>query len=157
MCGICGVVRMNPPSPVDEAILRRMSDTLLHRGPDDGDLVVAGNVGLGHRRLSIIDLTGGHQPMANDDDSVWIVYNGEIYNFLELRAMLEAKGYSFRTKSDTEVILRCYEAFGAACVERLRGMFAFAIWDVRCGRLLVARDRIGIKPLYYTVRDGTFL
>jgi asparagine synthase (glutamine-hydrolysing) len=157
MCGICGVVRMNSPARVDEDVLRRMSDTLLHRGPDDGDVFLAGNVGLGHRRLSIIDLSGGHQPMANDDDSVWIVYNGEIYNFLELRAMLEAKGYSFKTKSDTEVILRSYEAFGGACVERLRGMFAFAIWDVREGRLFIARDRVGIKPLYYTVHDGTFL
>ena len=157
MCGICGVVRMNPPARVDEAVLRRMSDTLRHRGPDDGDVFLAGNVGLGHRRLSIIDLTGGHQPMANDDESVWIVYNGEIYNFLELRASLEAKGYSFKTKSDTEVILRSYEAFGEGCVERLRGMFAFAIWDVRERRLFVARDRIGIKPLYYTVHDGTFL
>ncbi len=148
---------MQPPGPVNEAVLRRMTDTLAHRGPDDSDLFLAENVGLGHRRLSIIDLTGGHQPMANDDGSVWIVYKGEIYNFQALRADLEVKGYAFRTKSDTEVILRAYEAVGSACVEHLRGMFAFAIWDARRRQLFVARYRVGIKPLYYTVQEGTFV
>lgn len=157
MCGICGVVRLSPPGPVDEDLLIRMRNTMTHRGPDDEGLFIAGNVGLGHRRLSIIDLAGGHQPMGNDDGTVWIVYNGEIYNFRELRGVLEAKGYAFRTKSDTEVILRAYEAFGEACVEYLRGMFAFAIWDGQRRQLLLVRDRLGIKPLYYTMHDGAFI
>jgi asparagine synthase (glutamine-hydrolysing) len=157
MCGICGVVRVKPPGPVDEDILRRMRDAMVHRGPDDEGLFIAGSVGLGHRRLSIIDLSGGHQPMANGDETVWITYNGEVYNFQELRTFLEAKGYVFRTKSDTEVILHAYEAFGEACVEHLRGMFAFAIWDGRKKQLVLVRDRLGIKPLYYTMHEGTFL
>lgn len=157
MCGICGVVRLRPPRPVDGDLLRRMRDAMVHRGPDDEGLFIAGSVGLGFRRLSIIDLAGGHQPMANDDDSVWITYNGELYNFRELRTILEAKGFVFRTKSDTEVILRAYEAFGEACLEHFRGMFAFAIWDGRKKQLLLARDRLGIKPLYYSLRDDTFL
>lgn len=157
MCGICGVVRVTPPGPVDEDILRRMRDSMVHRGPDDGGLFISENVGLGHRRLSIIDLSGGHQPMSNADGSAWIVFNGEIYNFQDLRSRLEGLGHTFRTRSDTEVILQAYEAFGTACVEYLRGMFAFGIWDHRKRELLLARDRLGIKPLYYTMHDGTFL
>jgi asparagine synthase (glutamine-hydrolysing) len=126
-----------------------MRDTMVHRGPDDEGLFIGGNVGLAHRRLSIVDLSGGHQPMASADETAWITYNGEIYNFRELRARLEADGYAFRTKSDTEVILHAYDAFGEACVEHLRGMFAFAIWDARRQALFLARDRLGIKPLYY--------
>jgi asparagine synthase (glutamine-hydrolysing) len=157
MCGICGFVRFDPLAPVPEDRLRQMRDTLVHRGPDDAGLFVQGNVGLGHRRLSIIDLSSGHQPMANADGTVWITYNGEVYNFREVRAALEAGGYAFSTKSDTEVVLRAYEAYGEACVEHLRGMFAFAIWDSQRQKLLLARDRLGIKPLYYAVHDGTFL
>src|SRR5499427_6272187 len=129
MCGICGIYSFDRQRAVSSADLCRMRDTMAHRGPDGVGSVVMGHVGLGHRRLSIVDLTGGHQPMGNEDGSMWIVYVGEIYNFQGLRADLEAKGYDFKTKSDTEVILRAYEAFGSACVEHLRGMFAFAIWD----------------------------
>ncbi len=157
MCGLCGIVRLAPPGPVDEGLLRRMRDTMVHRGPDDEGLYVAGHVGLGHRRLSIIDLSGGHQPMANAEGTLWVTYNGEIYNFRELRALLESKGYAFRTKSDTEVILNAYAELGERCVERLRGMFAFALWDRPRRQLLLARDRLGIKPLYYTVADGALL
>ncbi len=155
MCGICGVVRICPPGRVDDDLLTRMRDTLIHRGPDDEGLFISENVGLGHRRLSIVDLSGGHQPMTNADETIWITYNGELYNFRELRAEMEAQGYAFKTKSDTEVVLRAYEVFGDACVEHFRGMFAFAIWDSRRQRLLLARDRLGIKPLYYAMHDGT--
>ena len=157
MCGICGAVRVNPPGPVDEAVLRRMRDTMLHRGPDDEGLFLDGNVGLGHRRLSIIDLSGGHQPMANAEGTLWVTYNGEIYNFRELRALLESRGYAFRTKSDTEVILHAYAEFGERCVEHFRGMFTFGLWDRPRRRLFLARDRLGIKPLYYTFANGAFL
>jgi asparagine synthase (glutamine-hydrolysing) len=157
MCGICGVLRVRPPGPVDEGLLRRMRDTMIHRGPDDEGVFAADSIGLGFRRLSIIDLASGHQPMANADRSVWIAYNGELYNFRELRGVLESKGYIFRTKSDTEVVLQAYEAFGRACLEYLRGMFAFAIWDGQRSELVLARDRLGIKPLYYTMHEGTFL
>ncbi len=128
---------------------------MVHRGPDDEGLFIERNVGLGHRRLSIIDLSGGHQPMSNGNETIWITYNGELYNFHELRAEMEAWGHVFKTKSDTEVVLRAYEVFGDACVEHLHGMFTFAIWDSRRQRLLLARDRLGIKPLYYAMHDGT--
>jgi asparagine synthase (glutamine-hydrolysing) len=153
---------LRPPgaasSVVDEPALVRMRDAMVHRGPDDEGLFVSDGIGLGHRRLSIIDVAGSRQPMANPDETVWLTYNGEVYNFQELRAELEARGYTFRTKGDTEVVLRAYEAWGDAAVERLRGMFAFAIWDAPRRRLLVARDPLGIKPLYYTrTADGLFL
>jgi asparagine synthase (glutamine-hydrolysing) len=155
MCGIVGILKFDPRAMVDEQRLRRMRDVLRHRGPDDQGLMITGQIGLGHRRLSIIDLVGGRQPMANVDRTVWITYNGEIYNFRELRSDLELRGYRFTTKSDTEVVLRAYETFGEACVERLRGMFAFAVWDQRRCKLFLARDRLGIKPLYYAVTgDG---
>jgi asparagine synthase (glutamine-hydrolysing) len=162
MCGICGVMSLRPPGAggpiVDEPALVRMRDAMVHRGPDDEGLVLADGIGLGHRRLSIIDVAGSRQPMANPDETVWLTYNGEVYNFQELRGELEARGYAFRTKGDTEVVLRAYEAWGDAAVERLRGMFAFAIWDRPRRRLLVARDPLGIKPLYYTrTADGLFL
>lgn len=157
MCGIVGVVRLTPPGPVGGDLLRRMRDTMTHRGPDDEGLYVSGTVGLGHRRLSIIDLSGGHQPMGNAEGTLWVTFNGEIYNFRDLRALLESKGYAFRTKSDTEVILHAYAEFGERCVERFRGMFAFGLWDQPRRRLLLARDRLGIKPLYYTVAAGAFL
>ena len=130
-------------------LLKAMTDTMIHRGPDDEGFYVSGSVGLGHRRLSIIDLGGGHQPIANEDGSVWVVFNGEIYNFAELQDELVAKGHTFATKSDTEVIVHLYEEVGEACFEKLRGMFAIAIWDGRQRKLVLARDRVGKKPLFY--------
>jgi asparagine synthase (glutamine-hydrolysing) len=149
VCGICGKLNFDREANVSPALLKGMADTISHRGPDDEGYYVAGPVGLGFRRLSIIDLNTGHQPLSNEDGTVWIVFNGEIYNYQELRQYLQAKGHVFRTKTDTEVIVHLYEEFGAACVEKLRGMFAFAIWDDRQEILLLARDRVGIKPLYY--------
>jgi len=134
-----------------------MMDTLRHRGPDESGMWVEPRAALGHRRLSIIDLSDGKQPLSNEDGSVWITYNGEVYNFQELREQLVAKGHSFRTRTDTEVIVHLFEEEGIACVDRLRGMFAFAIWDARCGTMYLVRDRLGIKPLYYTVQDGRLI
>jgi asparagine synthase (glutamine-hydrolysing) len=156
VCGIAGIVATAPHGPVDRARLQRMRDVLTHRGPDDAGIVVRAGAGLAHRRLSIIDIAGGHQPMAGPDDT-WIVYNGEIYNFRELRARLENRGHRFTTRCDTEVVLHAYARYGERCVEHLRGMFAFAIWDARRRRLLLARDRLGIKPLYYAQADGALL
>jgi asparagine synthase (glutamine-hydrolysing) len=162
MCGICGVMSLRPPGPdtrrVSEINIVRMRDAMLHRGPDDEGLFIGEGVGLGHRRLSIIDVAGSRQPMTNPDETLWLTYNGEVYNFQELRDELEARGVTFRTKGDTEVVLRAYEVHGDAAVERLRGMFAFGLWDARRRRLLLARDPLGIKPLYYTQTvDGLFL
>ena len=128
-----------------------MADAIAHRGPDDEGYYLSGQIGLGFRRLSIIDLSGGHQPLSNEDGTIWIVFNGEIYNYQELREYLISKGHIFRTKSDTETIVHLYEEFGEKCVEKLRGMFGFAIWDGKERKLLLARDRVGIKPLYYAV------
>src|SRR5437660_9126900 len=153
MCGIVGIVNLDPREPVDETLLKRMRDVLRHRGPDGEGLWIEGPVGLGHRRLAIVDVAGGHQPLANEDESVWIVYNGEIYNHAALRPGLEQRGHCYRTRSDTETILHLYEEEGERCVERLQGMFAFALWDRKRGRLLLARDRLGIKPLYYAWTD----
>jgi asparagine synthase (glutamine-hydrolysing) len=152
MCGIAGIADVTG-RPVDGGLLQAMTRVQAHRGPDGEAVVCRGAAGLGHRRLAIIDLATGDQPMASDDGRVWIVFNGEIYNFRELRRDLEARGARFSTRSDTEVILRAYEAEGPACVKRLRGMFAFAILDERARRLFLARDRVGIKPLHY-VWDG---
>lgn len=149
MCGICGQLTFDK-SIVQEDTLERMSQSMKHRGPDDEGLYLNGIIGLAHRRLSVIDLsTAGHQPMPNHDHTIWIVYNGEIYNFKELRRELQQKGCRFRSDTDTEVILYLYEELGERCVEKLNGMFAFAIWDDREQKLLMARDRMGIKPLYY--------
>ncbi len=154
MCGLAGSV--NRVAPCDREVLTAMTRALRHRGPDDEGFYVNDTVGLGHRRLSIIDLSpGGHQPLSNEDGSIWITFNGEIYNFQALREELLARGHSFRGNSDTEVIVHLYEELGPNCVERLRGMFAFAIWDDRQRRLLLARDRVGKKPLLYaTLSDG---
>jgi asparagine synthase (glutamine-hydrolysing) len=157
MCGICGKFNHDPARPVAPELLRDMGSLMAHRGPDDSGLYAEGPIGLGHRRLSIIDVAGGHQPIANADGSVWIVFNGEIYNHLELRADLESRGYRYKTHSDTETILHAYEAYGADCVAKLRGMFAFAIWDARDQSLFLARDHFGIKPLYYTQTSEAFL
>src|SRR4051812_29004877 len=152
MCGICGAVERR--TRVDPETLRRMATRLRHRGPDDdGFFVSAGHrnpsAGLGFRRLAIIDLETGSQPMTNEDETVRLVLNGEIYNYRELRRELKARGHDLRTVSDTEVIVHLYEELGPACVERLHGMFAFAIWDEKREQLVLARDRFGKKPLYY--------
>jgi asparagine synthase (glutamine-hydrolysing) len=154
MCGICGTVS---PGGVEAAEVHAMMETITHRGPDDDGLYVNGSVGLGARRLSIIDLALGHQPISNEDGTVWIVFNGEIYNYKQLRSRLEAKGHSFRTHSDTEVIVHLYEDLGEECVGRLRGMFAFAIWDASENKLLLARDHLGQKPLFYCQLGDRFL
>lgn len=151
MCGIAGVVGTTRESGVTEALVRQMCDRIVHRGPDDEGIHVEDGAGLGMRRLSIIDLSGGHQPVFNETRSAWIVFNGEIYNFPELRAELEGKGHRFYTKTDTEVIIHLYEEMGADCVLKLRGMFAFAIYDKTKRRLLLARDRVGKKPLHYAL------
>ena len=158
MCGICGKLNYNTGNSVEESLLRRMTSVLVHRGPDDEGIYIKGPVGLGHRRLSIIDLSqAGHQPMANEDGSIWVVYNGEIYNFIELRESLEKKGHRFRSRTDTEVLLHLYEAEGVNCLQKLRGMFAFAIWDGRKKLLFLARDRLGQKPLFYKAGHKSFL
>ncbi len=157
MCGIAGIVGTEPGAVIEAAAVQRMCRTIVHRGPDDEGIFVKGSVGLGMRRLSIIDLAGGHQPIFNEDKTVWIVFNGEIYNFPELRPELEKLGHRFSTDTDTEVIVHLYEEFGADCVQKLRGMFAFAIYDERRRKLLLARDRLGKKPLHYALLDGRFL
>jgi asparagine synthase (glutamine-hydrolysing) len=154
MCGICGMVAFDGET-VDPALLESMNDTLVHRGPDSGGLTIDGHVGLAARRLAIIDLAGGNQPITNEDGRITVVQNGEIYNYRELRAELERAGHRFSTHSDTEVLVHLYEEHGARFVERLRGMFALAVWDSRERRLLIARDRFGIKPLYYRLRDDS--
>ena len=156
MCGICGIVNLIESDPVDRMTIERMTDALAHRGPDDAGYFVKGQVGLGHRRLSIIDLSGGKQPMFNEDRSAAIVFNGEIYNHRDLAAVLTSAGHTYKTRSDTETILHAYEEYGDDCVQQFRGMFGFAIWDQRKRRLLLARDRLGVKPIYY-YRNGRFL
>ncbi len=142
---------------MNAGLIRGMLDTIQHRGPDDEGLYTAGSVGLGHRRLSIIDLSTGRQPLSNEDGAVWIVFNGEIYNYQELRTFLLSKGHIFRTQTDTETIVHLYEELGPACLEKLRGMFAFAIWDARTRTLFLARDRVGIKPLYYSLTNSALV
>ncbi len=145
----------SPEATVSHALVKAMADTIRHRGPDDEGYYVAGQIGLGFRRLSIIDLQSGHQPLSNEDGSIWIVFNGEIYNYQDLRAILQSKGHVFKTRTDTEVIVHLYEEFGPGCLEKLRGMFAFAIWDGNANTLFLARDRVGIKPLYYSLSDSS--
>jgi asparagine synthase (glutamine-hydrolysing) len=157
MCGICGILKFDSSASVDPGAIRAMADSIRHRGPDDEGYHIAGPIGLGFRRMSIIDLSTGHQPLSNEDGTVWIVFNGEIYNFQELRADLLKRGHIFKTKTDTEVIVHLYEEFGPDCLEKLRGMFGFAIWDKRTDTLLLARDRVGIKPLYYALTDKSLI
>ena len=156
MCGIVGIVN-HSGDPVDEALLSRMCEAIRHRGPDEDGFYVNGPVGLGMRRLSIIDLAGGQQPIPNRERSAWIIFNGEIYNYLQLRQDLEKLGYQFRTNSDTEAIIHAYDRYGDDCPKYLRGMFAFAIWDERRQELFLARDRIGKKPLLYAQLEKQFL
>lgn len=157
MCGITGKIFFDKERKVDPAVLKKMSDSIQHRGPDDEGFFIDGNVGLGFRRLSIIDLSTGHQPLANEDESIWIIFNGEIYNYQELHDDLVSKGHVFKTKSDTETIVHLYEQYGTDCLQHLRGMFGFAIWDSRKKRLFCARDRFGIKPLYYYTDSEKFV
>ena len=156
MCGIVGILHLDNTSP-DRGVLQRMNDAIRHRGPDDEGLWLWGPVGLAMRRLAIIDIVSGHQPLCNEDETVWIAFNGEIYNFPELRGQLEAKGHHFRTHSDTETIVHAYEEWGEECPSHLRGMFAFAIYDTKDGTLFLARDRVGKKPLVYTRAGNTFV
>ena len=160
MCGIAGIVvsdRLDKLEPDERVRLTRMRDSLTHRGPDDAGTWCDEQAGLAHRRLSIVDLAAGHQPLSNEDGSIWVVFNGEIYNHADIRPELEASGHIYRTRCDTETIVHAYEQWGDRCVERFRGMFAFAIWDAPRRRLLLARDRLGIKPLYWTMRAGRLL
>jgi asparagine synthase (glutamine-hydrolysing) len=157
MCGICGIVNFNATEPVDGGLIHRMTTAQAHRGPDDHGYFVENNVGLGHRRLSIIDLSGGKQPIFNEDGSVVVVFNGEIYNYADLTTDLIAKGHRFATRSDTETIVHSYEEYGVESVADFRGMFAFAIWDRRRKRLLLVRDRLGIKPVYYYAGKNAFV
>jgi asparagine synthase (glutamine-hydrolysing) len=157
MCGIAGVMEFNRRAEVDPQVLRRMCAAMAHRGPDDEGIHTEGGVGIAMRRLSIIDVAAGHQPLSNEDGTIWIVFNGEIYNHAALREQLQARGHRYRTHCDTETIVHLFEEYGRDCVQHLRGMFAFAIWDSRKKRLLVARDRLGIKPLYYRATADSFL
>ncbi|HTZ95298.1 MAG TPA: asparagine synthase (glutamine-hydrolyzing) [Terriglobales bacterium] len=157
MCGIAGELKFGKDAQVDAGVLRQMCDAMIHRGPDDEGLYVRGSAGLGMRRLSIIDLATGHQPISNEDGTIWIVFNGEIYNHRSLREQLILGGHRYATHSDTETIVHLYEEYGRDCVQHLRGMFAFALWDTRRRSLFVARDRLGIKPLYYRATPDSFL
>src|SRR5512139_3234541 len=163
MCGIVGFLTRKASDIPSHEVLIGMRDTLVHRGPDDSGEYLrpldphGPFVFLGHRRLSIIDLSGGHQPLSTEDGKVWVIFNGEIYNFQELKEELEARGHQFQTRSDTEVIAHGYEEYGEECFKRFSGMFAIALWDERKGRLVLARDRLGKKPLYYSVLDETIL
>jgi asparagine synthase (glutamine-hydrolysing) len=156
MCGISGKLMFEPEATVAPTLMKSMADAMVHRGPDDEGYYLSGPVGLGFRRLSIIDLNTGHQPISNEDGSVWVIFNGEIYNYRELREQLRTKGHSFSTNTDTEVLVHLYEEHGPGMLEKLRGMFAFAIWDDKQRTLLLARDRVGIKPIYY-YQTGRFL
>src|SRR5438876_1579630 len=154
MCGICGQLNFVGNEPVELETIRRMTGTIAHRGPDDEGYFFAGALGFGFRRLSIIDLAGGHQPMSDAEETVWVMLNGEIYNFKELRAELEKRGYQFRTNSDTEVIVHGYKEWGTEVLNHLNGMFGLAIWDVKKKRAIVARDAMGIKLIYYRIAHG---
>jgi len=157
MCGIVGTLNLNKSHPIQEELLRQMLAMIRHRGPDQFGIYLDDQVGMGSARLSIIDLSGGQQPISNEDETLWIVFNGEIFNYVELRPGLEARGHRFTTNTDTEVLLHLYEDYGADCLQYLNGQFALAIWDSRNKTLLLARDRLGIRPLFYTQTDGAFI
>ena len=158
MCGITGIFDTRSQCPVSTAVLHRMNDAQQHRGPDEGSLHVEPGLGLGHRRLSVIDIATGQQPLCNEDGSVWLVYNGEIYNYRALMAELKAAGHTFKSKSDSEVVVHAWEEWGEACVQRFRGMFAFGLWDRNRQTFFLARDRMGVKPMHYALLgDGTLL
>ncbi|UCC98836.1 MAG: asparagine synthase (glutamine-hydrolyzing), partial [Phycisphaerales bacterium] len=155
MCGITGICHLDGANSISLDTLKSMIGTLCHRGPDESGLYLDDQVGLGHARLSIIDLTSGVQPIHNEDKTLWIIYNGEVFNYLELAESLRCKGHRFYTTSDTEVILHLYEQEGPECLARLNGQWAMAIWDARKNELFLSRDRIGIRPLYYAIIDNT--
>src|ERR1700677_5085592 len=155
MCGICGCLNFKRDDPADPRLIESMKNTIVHRGPDDQGTFIDGPLGFGFRRLSIIDLSNGHQPMSDKEESVWVVFNGEIYNFLELRKELEAKGCVFRTHCDTEVIIHSYKIWGDDALQKFNGMFGVAIWDVKRRRLILARDKAGIKLVYYKIQEGS--
>ena len=157
MCGIAGLFDLMDRRPVDAGILQRMTRALKHRGPDDEGYLTEPGIGLGHRRLSIIDLAGGHQPLFNETGTVSVIYNGEIYNYREVMSELAARGHRFRSRSDAEAVLHGWEEWGEACVERFRGMFAFAVWDGDKRALFLGRDRLGVKPLYWSVLPSGWL
>ncbi|MGQ9872609.1 asparagine synthase (glutamine-hydrolyzing) [Leptodesmis sp.] len=157
MCGIVGVLNLYKSQPIPETVMRQMLGMIRHRGPDEFGIYQDEWVSLGNARLSIIDLSGGQQPISNEDGSLWIVFNGEIFNYQELRPDLEQRGHRFKTHCDTEVILHLYEEYGPECLNYLNGQFAIAIWDTRKQRLFVARDRLGVRPLFYTQVDGQLI
>ena len=157
MCGIAGILEFGRDARASTSALREMCRTITHRGPDDDGFYTDGAAGIGMRRLSIVDVAGGHQPLSNEDGSLWIVFNGEIYNHLALREQLIARGHRYNTHSDTETIVHLFEEYGADCVQHLRGMFAFAIWNHNTKTLFIARDRLGIKPLYYELTPQRLL
>jgi len=157
MCGICGIFEYDRRADIPGEMVHRMNQTMIHRGPDDGGVFVGPGIGLGHRRLSIIDLAGGHQPMSNEDGTIWVLLNGEIYNYPELRSELLGRGHKFTTKSDTEAIVHLYEDFAEGCFAKLRGMFSIALWDSRNRKLVLARDRVGKKPLFYAADNRRIL
>ena len=157
MCGICGIFNFRTCEPVTRDVLKLATDAMAHRGPDDEGFHLDAELGLGNRRLSIIDLPGGHQPLSNEDETIWVTFNGEIYNYRELRVGLESHGHCFRTSTDTEAIVHLYEDYELGCLDQLRGMFAFALWDRRRRRLLLARDRLGIKPLFYRLEPNRLM
>src|SRR3954449_1380069 len=157
MCGIAGIVASDRLEADDRDRVIRMRDVIAHRGPDDTGIFLDAQAGLGHRRLSIVDVAAGHQPLSNEDGTVWIAFNGEIYNHADVRVALEGAGHRYRTRCDTETIVHAYEQWGDACVDHLRGMFAFAIWDAPRRRLLLARDRLGVKPLYWAMAGDRLL
>ena len=158
MCGIVGIFDLKEKREINRQLLSRMNESQYHRGPDEGGLHIEAGIGLGHRRLAIIDLTNGQQPMVSRDKNAVLTFNGEIYNFLELRKELEGLGFIFDTHCDTEVILYGWQAWGESCVDRMRGMFAFALWDRDQQTLFLARDRLGVKPLYYAeLASGHFI
>ncbi|MCJ7580300.1 MAG: asparagine synthase (glutamine-hydrolyzing), partial [Candidatus Aminicenantes bacterium] len=157
MCGICGIAHKSRSHFVPSSLVESMCQTIIHRGPDDQGVFVENNIGLGVRRLSILDVEGGHQPLSNEDSSVWVAYNGEIYNCPELRNELSARGHIFQSRADTEILVHSYEEWGMDFVQKLRGMFAAAVWDRINNRLVLIRDRLGIKPLYYTLLEDRTL
>ena len=157
MCGITGVFDLRQQRAINRDVLARINDMQSHRGPDEAGLYLEPGLGLGHRRLSIIDIAAGQQPLFNEDGSVAVVFNGEIYNFLDLIPELTALGHTFKTRSDTETIVHAWEQWGEDCVHHFRGMFAFALWDRNRQTLFLARDRLGVKPLHYAVTDDDYL
>ncbi|HKM84435.1 MAG TPA: XrtA/PEP-CTERM system amidotransferase [Candidatus Acidoferrum sp.] len=157
MCGICGIFEYERRTDIPDEVVHRMNQTMVHRGPDDGGLFIGPGIGLGHRRLSIIDLAGGHQPMSNEDGTIWVLLNGEIYNYPDLHAELLQRGHKFKSKSDTEAIVHLYEDHAEDCFAKLRGMFSIALWDSRQRKLVLARDRVGKKPLFYAADRNRIL